>query len=218
MGTNNDGSFSSGTTSPTSAYQYGRAWSNNVTTAENGLTLQGESAHVAIEGGFDNEVSFGTAANTLGQMNGFYSINGNFGYDYGDAAGCPLSGTANCITVSDRNDGTNNVWTVDQRFQMAWGLARSFSIPQIYTTSNTMAAEWGNLARYGAHYLSNSIWFSGTLSQLLVCQEQNHPPTCSGAENSPSTSWTTLENQVNSEADTAQTIAGSYDIGIESYI
>jgi hypothetical protein len=160
------------------------------------------SSQINVAGGYDNEVAWNTGTDTINMMNGFYSLNNWPTYDIGDAAGCPQSGRANCVSGG-------HVWTIDQRYQAAWGLACAYSDPQIYTTDGSQAGEWGNIARYAAHQYGVTIQFSGVLTQYQACQHRTCSP---GTNNTPSQGYTQFYNQLLQETDTAMSPRWSEDI------
>ncbi|UQX88710.1 hypothetical protein M6D93_01600 [Jatrophihabitans telluris] len=191
LGENNEGSQV-----VTNATQQGRAWSNFVSQVR--AASGAAAAQVDIQGGYDMEVGWNNAGPSLALLDGYFSINSNFNYDHGDAAGCPTDGRADCVTRE------GYVWSIEDRYQAAWGRSRSYSIPQIYNSS--MAAEWGNMSRYGAHAHSTStsaIYFSGVMDQYQACVDESDP--CIGTNYTASQAYTALWNQLQLEADTAMT-------------
>lgn len=185
----------------TNATQQGRAWSNFV--GRVATAASGYSSQVQVQGAFDMEVGFGDAGSSLAMLDGFYSINNYVTYDYGDAAGCAVSGRANCVS-------NGRTWTLDQVYQKAWGRAHALSVPEIYNTAGTQAKQWANLSRYAVNQYGGPIRFSGTLTQRQACLDVNDA--CPGTNNAPDTGWTQLHNELGTQPSTAMSPQWSDDI------
>lgn len=195
------------------ATQQGRAWSNFVEDVRDWVGSGGYGTQVYVEGAFDMEVAWNGSGTSLPLLAGFDSINsGLASYDYGSADGCPSSGRGNCVAGS-------HSWSLDQRYQAAWGNFDSYSIPQIYTPSGSQAVQWGNITRYGSHQYNAPIQFSGSLTQQGACNydvAHGDSNPCMGTDNSPGTGWNQLYYQANQEAGTAMSPQYSDDITWEA--
>ena len=196
VGESNDGSQVA-----SNGYQQGRAWSNFVNTVASDTASY--ASHVGVEAAYDAELDYNGPTATFNQLLGFGSINSNMYVDIGDAAGCPssgASGTASC----------DNGWTVDDVYTKAWDIAYAYPMPEIYTTTGSMAAEWANVTEYGATAgARGAMFFLGSLSQSAACGQVGG---CSGTDNTPNQSWTQLYNAINANTNTAMTPAISDNI------
>lgn len=184
------------------ATQQGRAWSNFVDKVAHDTS--DIASQVKYEGGYDMEVGWNSGSDSITMLQGFYSLHSYATMDIGDAAGCPTSGRTDCVS--------GYTWTVEQRYNAAWGATLAFSLPEIYNTSGTQAQQWANLSRYGAHEhadLFGPIQFSGVLTQSQACAQRGG---CSGTDNTPAQGYTQLYNALAQESDTAMTPRWSDDM------
>lgn len=184
------------------ATQQGRAWSNFVDQVIRAQSVS--ESQVMYAGGYDMEVGWNSGSDSIAMLNGFYSLHGYDTYDIGDAAGCPTSGRSDCVS--------DYTWTVEQRYNAAWGFTPAYSLPEIYNTSGTQAQQWANLSRYGAHEHPGeygAVQFSGVLTQSQACAQRDG---CSGTNNTPAQGYTQLYNALAQESDTAMTPRWSDDM------
>ena len=106
--------------------------------------------HQSSDAGSDMELDWDSPGMTKQMVNGDYAQGWALYFDYGDAAGCPSSGSSGSC---------NNGWTVaDVAYKSFHGLA--FPLPEIYYTVN--ADQWTVVRRnYGSGY---SFW--GTTGEI----------------------------------------------------
>lgn len=191
LGANNNGSQVSG-----NATQQGRAWSNFTRYAV--LDTQGYALQVTVTGAYDIEIGWNTATASLALLDGYASINSLGAYDFGDAAGCPMTNRDPC-----RSNGYT--WSLDQVWQKAYGRQFMFSVPEIYSSAGGNAKQWANLSRYSVNQYGYRIPFSGTLSQYQACIDVSNactPESPGSTKNTPDTAWNQLDAELNASSST----------------
>ncbi|CAN7542401.1 peptidase inhibitor family I36 protein [Terrabacter sp. LjRoot27] len=112
--------------------------------------------------------------------------------NYGSADGCPSSSIP---TDGSCNAGLNayTIWYVSTQ-----GAARP--LPEIYTPTGTQAKQWKYLSLYSVVNKGFKLTFPGVMSQAGACAQSGG---CPGTDNSPSSSWSQLDDQVDSDSRTA---------------
>jgi hypothetical protein len=154
----------------------GTAWGSMVQDLNSWISSSGMTSQLLAYGSIDAEAGWGVASNALAWASGF-STSGDFYFDFGSADGCPPA--SSCA----------NGWTQANEYQMAWGNAKAFAIPEIY--NNTMAQQWAQISAWGnAHTSSGPIRWSAAMSQYQACLDQG--AACSGTDYTPQQSWQAL--------------------------
>ena len=189
-------------------YNHGVAWSQLVQNIGADLHSYGYDTQVHVYGASDIELHWpgatASASTAKAWVNGYNSVwkSPYYYFDYGDANGCPQSGTThtpgNCYTG----------WTQDDVNYVAYE-SGAYPLPEIYSSAGGDAKEWQQLSLY--QYLKHgySELITGPLSQYGACQ--THGP-CTGTDNTSTTSWSQLWTQLNNATSTAQSLYLSTDI------
>lgn len=172
-----------------------------------GSNLGVYASQVYLHGANDMEIDYATATNTKDWADGYDSVDSYSYYNYGDAAGCTTSTTYTGTTDSNCAAAINT-WKMSDIYYVSWQIAASRVLPQIYNQS--MSKQWKNLKKYGKVSKGGSMNISGTLTQQGACIGSSDP-TCTGTY-SPSSAWTDLNDRLNADTDTAQTLQYSTDI------
>jgi len=115
------------------------------------------------------------AANTINSL-----------YNYGDAQGCPQSGT----TDVPKNCSGQPGWTQDKVVR------NGLLLPEIYSTSGGNAKQWQQLILYYKLRYDSVKTVSGVMSQKQACQQRGG---CQGIDNSPAQAWTQMRDRLASD-------------------
>jgi len=198
VGTNNKQTSTSAVT-----YNHGSTWAWMVNTINSRLVSAGHNSMVTAIGATDIEMSWNTVYNSKQWVDGYVKSHQYALYNYGDAGGCPSSGST--------SGACNNGWTTADVYYVSYGAsAANFPIPEIYRTDGIQANQWKHISLYGAVNKGKALYFPGVLTQWQACNEVGG---CTGINNTPSTGWTQLYNAINSDSRTAQSnITYSTDI------
>ncbi|USG67060.1 hypothetical protein NDK47_07150 [Brevibacillus ruminantium] len=198
VGTNNYGSLVN--------YTAGSVWGSMVGTVHRKVKDElGIGSQVRIYGGNDMEVGYNSAAATLDWVEGYDdNTDSRLFYNFGDAAGCPTSGTYSPSTKCV----SGNTWSVDDLYYISYGASSALVMPQIYNTTGSNARQWQKLSLYADKY-KNGMDISGALTQYQACEQVGG---CSGTNNTPLQGWTQLYDQLNSDSRTAQRLRYSSDM------
>ncbi|MGE5673367.1 MAG: hypothetical protein ACM3XM_05720 [Mycobacterium leprae] len=191
MGTNNSGFVDS---------TGGTAWADLSGNFANFITQNNYTSRVAAKSADDLEVDWSPESNGVSWMQGYSNEYAAYAsvpaiYDHGDAAGCPTSGT-NASTGDAACQGQYNTWHQSTLYQVAYGLAASYALPQMYTTNGQQAQQWQQISLWGYINKGNAIGFalSGALTQSQACTDRGCP---TGTNNTADQGWTQLYNAVN---------------------
>ncbi len=197
IGTNNYGLYTT--------YGHGQAWAQLVKDVGTWLAGNSVGSQVTVRGGSDIEVGYSSPSTAFSWVNGYTNTWSSpyYMYNYGDAGGCPQSGT----TATPRS--CNNGWNQDNVEYVSWGAPPTYPFPQIYATSGANAKQWQQIALYSYLAYSSDMTILGPLSQSQACAQKGG---CTGTNNTPDQSWTQLWNQLNSDTRTAQNLSWSTDI------
>jgi hypothetical protein len=157
------------------------------------------------------ERSWATTTKTRSWVDGYDSVNNRKLYDVGSADGCPQAGDG---TV---NGNCNNGWKQADILYVSWLASPAWPLPQIYTNSGSMAKQWRYIKLYGVVSLARTMNIQGSLTQWNACQENLGGPNACAADidNTPAQGWQQLQDQLNADARTAQTLRWSTDISWE---
>jgi hypothetical protein len=149
----------------------------------------------------DMELNWNSAANTRAWAQGYTNsyTGSSYYYNFGDAAGCPPYGLC------------SGGWTQEDIYQVSWGYIPAYSTPEIYClvcgpgdTRGGNAAEWEQIALYGNSAHGVVIQFTASFTQWAAAGN------C--CTNRPDEGWTQLQNALNSQSVTQQTLLYSTDI------
>ncbi|MFD2331840.1 hypothetical protein ACFSR7_21520 [Cohnella sp. GCM10020058] len=190
----------------------GTKWANIVINANN--LASAYISRTIIYGGNDMEVGFvSTVAQTKSWVTGYNATPGRYAFmNTGDAGGCPISGG----NYSSSTTCTVTTSTYTNSYDMGSMLFISYSgagypLPQIYRSDGAQAFQWQRIARY--YYDSHSqatMIVKGSISQEQACTVTNDP--CTGIKNSPITAFNQLQNKLNADTGTSQTVSYATDV------
>lgn len=183
---------------------HGAAWAQMVNSVHQWYVDNGYATQVKAEGASDMELAWNGPTTTRSWVDGYDSANNRALYDFGNAAGCPTTGSG----------GTNglcqNGWTQDDVWYKSWGASPSYPLPEIYLTNGDNAWQWQKVSLYGAVSKGGRLGFLGSMAQQGACQQKG---TCDPSEmNSPDAAWSQLWDALNSDTRTAQDLSWSTDI------
>lgn len=198
---------------------HGTAWGNMMNNIEAYVQNQPYTAQIQVEGGSDMEVNAfnNNPTNTRAWASAYGNTpNNGWSYqNYGDASGCPTSGTT---TATPGN--CDNAWTQDDVYDVSWNEIAAFPLPEIYSAGSSSepyggdADEWQQVSRYAYNKDTVSMYISGAATQYQACADSvtpTQPNPCPGTDNTPSVGWTQLYKALNSDSNTAQDLAWSTD-------
>lgn len=181
----------------------GKSWSYMI--QDIGTDLQGYGyVQTHVYGGTDSELAWSGTTTAKAWVNGYNSVwkSPYYYFDYGDANGCPQSGTtrtpAACYTG----------WNQDDVNYVAYE-AGAYPLPEIYSTSGGNANQWQQLSLYQYWKHGYSELITGPFTQYQACQQKGG---CTGTDNTPAAGWSQLWNALNSSTSTAQNLYFLTDI------
>lgn len=195
VGTNN---YGSGTT-----FAHDQAWARMINEIGQWFQDNGYTAHTEVRGASDVELQWSGFSAASSWFSGYSSVYRYFLYDYGDANGCPLSGTGS----SPRNCCTG--WNQDNVRYVAWGASPSIPFPEIYATSGANAKQWQQLSLYSYLAYGSRMGIVGPFTESKACVQR---PPCDGIDNTPSQAWSQLWTNLNNDLRTAESLFYSSDI------
>jgi hypothetical protein len=197
-------------------YAHGQAWSQMVRDVGDWLAQAATGDKVQVRGGIDAEtdtVSFTTAGPARNWVDGYTSIfvSPYWLYDFGDAGGCPQSGTTSTPKLCLISGQSSSLaWSQEDVYYVSYGAAPSVPMPQIYSTGGGNARSWQQISLYSYLRYGFRIEIAGPLSQSGACGQ---PPGCATGTNNTSTqAWTQLWTELNNNVNTAQDLLFSADI------
>mgnify|MGYP001558791066 CR=1 FL=1 len=198
VGTSNDGGDTT--------YAHGRAWGQMIARLNDYISSPPSyRSRLAVVGASDIEVSFNTPANSRAWADGYASSAPVGYYNYGDAQGCPTTGTGPC----------SNGWTQEDIWYLSWGgPANPLPVPQIYRTDGIQARQWVSLAAYGYTAHGTERFIPAALTQWQACRDPGRKCAAS-IRNTPIRAWQQLMDRLHdivSDPTTVQNILYSSDI------
>jgi hypothetical protein len=197
-------------------YAHGQAWSQMVRNVGDWLAQAATGDKVQVRGGIDAETDTGTystAGRARDWVNGYASVfvSPYWLYDFGDAGGCPQSGTTGTSRICLLQGQSSSVaWYQEDVYYVSYGAAPSVPMPQIYATAGGNAKSWQQISLYSYLRYGSRIEIAGPLSQSGACAQ---PPGCpSGTNNTSTQAWNQLWTELNNDINTAQNLLFSVDI------
>jgi hypothetical protein len=160
----------------------GTEWANAVWATQQSLGSYASQATVV--GAIDAELSWATYDYTSAWAQAYSDAGHQYYVNYGDAAGCPPYGSC------------NNGYSQSKVYNLTWGILAAFPFPEIYTTSGSQAKEWQQIDLWAYNHGKSLMNFMGTLTQQEACAQKG----CT--TNSPSTGWSQLITQLQSNTHT----------------
>jgi hypothetical protein len=183
---------------------HGVAWSQMINDINAWYIASGYSAQVHALGGTDIELAWNSPTNTRAWVDGYDSVDKYDFYNFGTADGC-----------ATRADPTRTIcagaWTQEDAWYVAYGTRPGFPLPEIYNTRGVNAEQWAILSQYSVKKHNYPIEFHGVLTQYQACSQVD-PAQCVGVNNSPSTGWLQLYNELKRDPATFYTPRWSTDI------
>jgi hypothetical protein len=162
---------------------------------------------LAVVGAIDIELDvprgWATPLNARAWVDGYASMSGGSYYNYGDAQGCPTTGTGPCA----------NGWTQGDVWYVSWGnAANPLPVPEIYYgPTTTQARQWANLATlYGT-----AMFIPGALTQWQACRDPGRSCPTDPNTNTPVQAWKKLMDALYTvipDPNTVQNVLYSSDI------
>lgn len=180
---------------------HGKAWGTMINNIASWISQKGYGYQESIAAANDMEMSWNAAAKTRSWADGYASTSSWAYYDFGDAGGCPQQELS-------YNGSCNNGWKQEDVWYVSWGVAPAYVLAEMYNTAGAQAKQWRYLSLYSYKTHGYSIYISGSFTQWQACQGRS----CPGTNNSPSTGWAQLWDQLNADSRTAQTLRWSTDI------
>lgn len=185
---------------------HGQAWANMVDAVATWTIGQGYQQLVNVQGGSDIEPGFNTVAASRAWVDG-YDVAGDRGmYALASADGCPQAddGVGNGLC--------NNGWRQGDLLYVSWLVQSALGIPQIYTNTASQAKQWRYIKLYGVVSLSRAMTLQGALTQRNACLEVG---CAADIDNTAAQGWQQLQDQLNADVRTAQSLRWSTDISWE---
>ena len=184
---------------------HGRAWGSLVENVNGWINSPPSyAAEQDAHGAIDLEMAWNTADASRAWVDGYAEVSGSPYYNYGDCEGCPTAGAV----LSAPGRRLNNGWTQEDVWYVSYGVQLAFPFPEIYLTNGVNAAQWQQLSLYAQTNHDTAMNFMGALTQFQSCQ----PGRCPGTNNGPGDGWAQLNDALNSDGRTAQTLNWSSDI------
>jgi hypothetical protein len=177
--------------------ELGIEWAKDVVNPAAAWAATTYPGQVIMAASNDMEPGFGAAESALAWVAGYISAtDGNMFYNSGSADGC------NGTTLTGP---CNNGWTVGDEYKVNAGLSNRLieSVPQIYTESGIMAAQWQGISNAGPAAGLAPVKFAGELTQYTTCLIPGIGP-CTGIDNTPAQGWGQLYQALNASPITAQ--------------
>lgn len=174
-------------------FAHGQAWDKLVSDTYNIISAEGWNKQESIHGASDMELDWNYASTTEDWAHGFSSNCCGTYYDIGDAAGCPPLGSC------------DNGWTQEDLYQVTWGIAAAYAIPEVYTTNGSQANEWYRNSLYGYTAHGFRVPYFASLTQWNALRRC----TCT---NTPDAGNSQLNRSLNADTNTKQTVIDETDI------
>ncbi len=222
IGTNNYGTFGTGSSSQSvlseNAYAYGQRWATLVNAVNTWSAQKGYYQQVFVTGAIDIEwggTYWNSARVTRSWVDGFKNNSGLIYFNFGACAGCWTSNAKDWSYDYPFTDA----WTTDDVWYVSWGSVAGNAVPEIYSNNGTLARQWQAISKYAAQYKGGRIDFTGPMTQYQACLQQWDPVTkkgdssCETLDNTPEEGWQQLYDALNADKDTAQSLDYVTDIG-----
>lgn len=202
VGTSNYPAPQHGVVYPSVTYGHGQAWAQMINNLHNWFTnvcTRGCDGQISIYGANDIEPAWAGPSVTLDWVNGYDSANVRDLYNFGSLDGCPRFAYpgANCA----------NGWTKEHVMRVTTGFV--YPLPEIYATNGVNAEQWYLMSLYAYQTRGKPFDFVGVMTTWQACQQMGG---CSGINNPPNQGWTQLNNLVNKDARTYDSLRFLTDI------
>jgi hypothetical protein len=157
-----------------------------------------------------NDIESGAGWSTpeaaIAWVDGYDSANNHLMFNYGDAAGCPtdhIPGPTECGSAAQPSWDAEDIWYV------SFGAQPSLPVPEVYTSSGSMALQWKYLSLYSYTRHGKAMDVMAVLTQFGACSRAG---ACSGAGNTPAKGYAQLYDALNSDPRSADTSFFSTDL------
>lgn len=180
---------------------HGQAWGNMINSINtyilNKRVTDSRYCSIQAVGANDMETGWNTPSVTRAWVDGYRSSTNYQLCNYGDAGGMPQAPSRSTTYIAGTG---NNRWTLDDIWYVSDGgfnqftnTHYSFSLPEIYTTTGTQAAQWFNLDLYSHETYNQPLSIYGVLTEY----------TADNTTNPPSSGWNQLAGYIQSSNVTA---------------
>lgn len=141
---------------------HGRKWASMVRNlrAWSDLYYRGR---FSIYAAWDAEPSWSSYAKAEHWMHGYNSLPGRVGVHVNNSAD-------GCSTTSSSNTACNNGWSQYWMWRLSWQYDPALPVPQVYTTSGSMARQWHQIDLYGERR-GDGLHFYGVMAQRAACNQ-----------------------------------------------
>ncbi len=129
----------------------------------------------SIYAAWDAEPSWSRYAKAEHWMHGYNSQPGRVGVHVNNAAD-------GCSTTSSNNAACDNGWSQYWLWRLSWQYDPALPMPQIYTTTGSMARQWHQIDLFGVGR-GDGMYFYGVMSQRAACSQAG--AWCPGTNNTP---------------------------------
>ncbi|MEN4010828.1 MAG: hypothetical protein ROW48_02210 [Bellilinea sp.] len=139
---------------------------------------------------------------TRGWVDGFNANDGGAQtyLNFGACVGCPIVPS---LTWRYHRDLP---WTQADVYYVSWGAPPALPLPQIYRNDGYLAKQWQAVSLYGDLHLGGAMVFAGVMTQYQACQQRTSDSLCPILDNTPEEGWTQMMNELNRNANTAQSV------------
>jgi len=159
-------------------------------------------------GGIDAETEWSDPTTTMAWANG-YAVNlscpngaCNYYVDYGDAGGCPAYYTGT-------DSPCNGSWLQGHVQYMAWGVRPAYPLPEVYFNpppgSRVNANQWQAIALDSYYFWGGAMYPFGSMTSYAASGN-------SSSYNQPSQGWQELQDAMNSNTHTVETLGWATDV------
>jgi len=170
---------------------FGNAWANMVDATNTDILNAGYASQASAFGAADIEVGWGRPTIARSWVTAYDAVNEWALYDFGDAGGCPRSGSTKtagtCGYYTPDNGVHKYYWKQNDLYFVSWQSPSALALPEIYT--DALAQEWQQISKWATLNSLSKISFQGVMA------------TTSGY--TPSQAWTDLVNRCAADSATA---------------
>jgi hypothetical protein len=141
---------------------HGRRWASMVRS----LRAWADTYHrgyFSVYGAWNAEPWWSTPNKAEHWMHGYNSVPGRVGMQVVNSAD-------GCSTTSSTNTSCDNGWSQYWLWRLSWWYDPALPMPQLYTTSGSMARQWHQIDRYGVRR-GDGLYFYGVTAQHAACRQ-----------------------------------------------
>jgi hypothetical protein len=181
------------------SWAHGQAWARMVNRLNDWLASATPIRGIQVAAAADIEAWWNGPWITRQWVRGYESASRFPYYNFGDAGACPPYG--DCA----------GAWTEEDVWYVSWGSPAAWPLPEVYTSSGSMAKQWYRLSLYSYREHGSAMAIAGVITQKRACRQMPDP--CHGIRNTPRQGWLQLWRALNSDRRTAQQLRWATDIG-----